>query len=86
MNAIGWQIAVVLIGIGILGVSIYLCILIKSATNMVNKAYKIVDYNERHIHETIENLAGITKNTDKFIDILSSITNIGKLLKIIARR
>lgn len=86
MSAIGWQVAAVLIGIGILGISIYLCILIRSATNMVNKAYKIVDYNERHIHETIENLAGITKNTDRFIDILSSVTNIGKLLKIISRR
>jgi hypothetical protein len=86
MNAMGWQIGAIFIGLGILGVSIYLCILIKSATNMLNKAYKIVDYNERHIHETIENLAGITKNTDKFIDILSSITNIGKLLKIISRK
>ena len=33
-------------------IAIYIGKLLNSTTKVVDKAYKIIDYNERHIHET----------------------------------
>lgn len=82
MDAVGWQIGAILFGVSVLIISIYLAKLINSATKVVEKAYKIVDYNERHIHDTIENVAAITKSTEDIISLASGITNISKILKI----
>ncbi len=85
MDTMGWQIGAVLIGASALIVAIYMSKLLNSATKVVEKTYKIVDYNERHIHETIENAASITRNTDEIVDIASRITSITKLFKFLKR-
>lgn len=82
MNAIGWQIGAVFIGCGILILCIYVSSLVRSATKIVEKTYKIVDYNEKDIHETIERVASITKNTDDIMSLISGVTGITKILRI----
>ncbi|HSQ90132.1 DUF948 domain-containing protein [Romboutsia sp.] len=85
MDAIGWQIGAILVGASALIVAIYISKLLYSATKVVEKAYKIVDYNERYIHETIENVASITRNTDEILDVVNKITSITKIFKFIKR-
>jgi uncharacterized protein YoxC len=85
MDTMGWQIGAVLIGASALIVAIYISKLLNSATKVVEKTYKIVDYNERYIHETIENAASITRNTDEIVDIASRITSITKIFKFLKR-
>lgn len=85
MDAMGWQIGAILLGASALIVAIYISKLLHSATKVVEKAYKIVDYNERYIHETIENVASITRNTDEILDVVSKITSITKVFKFIKR-
>lgn len=85
MDALGWQIGAVLIGGSALIVGIYIAKLLNSATKITDKVYKIVDYNERHIHETIENVASITRNTDEIMDLVSNITSITKVFRIFKR-
>lgn len=85
MNAMGWQIGAVLFGSSALIIAIYISKLLHSATKVTEKAYKIIDYNERHIHETIENVASITRSTEDIVDVASKITNITKIFKFIKR-
>lgn len=85
MNAIGWQMGAVLLGASALIVAVYISKLLHSATKVVEKAYKIIDYNERHIHETIENVTSITRNTDEIVDVVSKITSITKVFRFIKR-
>lgn len=81
MDAVGWQIGAVLFGVSVLIIAIYLAKLINSTTKVVEKAYKIVDYNERHIHDTIENVAAITKSTEDIVSLASGVTNITKAFR-----
>lgn len=85
MDAMGWQIGAVLIGASALIVAIYIGRLLNSTTKVVEKAYKIIDYNERHIHDTIENVASITRNTEEITDIVTKITSITKVFKFFKR-
>lgn len=85
MNAVGWQIGAVLIGASALIVAICIGRLLNSTTKVVEKAYKIIDYNERHIHETIENMASITRNTEEITDVVTKITSITKVFKFFKR-
>ena len=86
MNALGWQIGAVLIGASALIIGIYIGKLLNTTNKVVEKAYKIVDYNERHIHETIESVASITTYTEEIISMLSKVTNIMKVFKFVKRR
>lgn len=86
MNALGWQIGAVLIGASALIIGIYIGKLLNTTNKVVEKAYKIVDYNERHIHETIENVASITTYTEEIISMLSKVTSIMKVFKFVKRR
>lgn len=79
MDALGWQVGAILIGASTLIVGIYISKLLHSATKVVEKAYKIVDYNERYIHQSIEDIAAITKNTEEITDVISKITGIVRL-------
>ncbi len=81
MDAMGWQIGAILIGVSALIVSIYLSKLLYSATRVVEKVTRIVDYNERYINETIENVASITDSTEDIIDMVSRVTSITKIFK-----
>lgn len=85
MDAMGWQIGAVLFGASALIIAIYISKLLHSATMVVDKAYKIIDYNERYIHETIENAASISKNTDEIVDVVSKFTSVVKIFKFMKR-
>ncbi|MBP3907139.1 MAG: DUF948 domain-containing protein [Peptostreptococcaceae bacterium] len=85
MSAWGWQIGAILVGASALIIAVYLGKMINSTTKLVEKAYKIVDYNERHIHETIENVAAITKSTEDIVSLASGVTNITKIFRFLKR-
>lgn len=85
MNALGWQIGAVLFGVSALIIAIYISKLLNSANKVVEKAYKIIDYDERYIHETIENVAAITKSTDDIVSLFSKVTSLAKIFKFIKR-
>ena len=85
MSAWGWQIGAILVGASALIIAEYLGKMINSTTKLVEKAYKIVDYNERHIHETIENVAAITKSTEDIVSLASGVTNITKIFRFLKR-
>jgi len=85
MDAWGWQVGAVLAGASALIIAIYIAKLLNSANKVVEKAYKIVDYNERYIHETIENAAAITTYTEEIVSTVSRISSIVKIFKIIKR-
>lgn len=86
MNTLGWQIGACLIGVSALIIGIYIGKLLNTTNKVVEKAYKVIDYNERHIHETIENVASITTSTEEIVSILSKVTNIMKVFKFVKRR
>ena len=86
MNTLGWQIGAFLIGTSALIIAIYIGKLLNTTNKVVEKAYKIIDYNERYIHETIENVASITTYTEEIVSMLSKITNIMKVFRFIKRR
>ena len=81
MNTLGWQIGAFLIGASALIIAVYIGKLLNTTNKVVEKVYKIIDYNERHIHETIENVASITTYTEE-----SKITNITKVFRFVKRR
>ena len=86
MNALGWQLGAFLIGASALIVAIYIGKLLNTTNKVVEKVYKIIDYNERHIHETIENVASITTYTEEIVSALSKVTNILNVFKFVKRR
>ena len=86
MNTLGWQVGACLIGVSALIIGIYIGILLNTTNKVVEKAYKVIDYNERHIHETIENVASITTYTEEIVSMLSKVTSIIKIFKFVKRR
>ena len=86
MNTLGWQIGAFLIGTSALIIAIDIGKLLNTTNKVVEKAYKIIDYNERYIHETIENVASITTYTEEIVSMLSKITNIMKVFRFVKRR
>ena len=86
MNTLGWQVGACLIGVSALIIGIYIGKLLNTTNKVVEKAYKAIDYNERHIHETIENVASITTYTEEIVSMLSKVTSIIKIFKFVKRR
>ena len=86
MNTLGWQIGAFLIGASALIIAVYIGKLLNTTNKVVEKVYKIIDYNERHIHETIENVASITTYTEEIVSMVSKITNITKVFRFVKRR
>lgn len=86
MNTLGWQVGACLIGVSALIIGIYIGKLLNTTNKVVEKAYKVIDYNERHIHETIENVASITTYTEEIVSVLSKFTSIVKVFKFIRRK
>ena len=82
MNAMGWQIGATLVGVSSLIVAIYIAKLLNTTTKVVEKANRLVDYNERYINETIENITFISKDTREIISIVSNVSNILKVFKV----
>ena len=85
MNTLGWQVGACLIGVSALIIGIYIGKLLNTTNKVVEKAYKVIDYNERHIHETIENVAAITKSTEDIVSLASGVTNITKIFRFLKR-
>lgn len=81
MDAIGWQIGAILVGASALIIAIYLGNLINKTTTLVEKIIRIIDYNERYINKTIENIASITDITEDIIDMIGRVTSITKLFR-----
>ena len=86
MNTLGWQVGACLIGVSALIIGIYIGKLLNTTNKVVEKAYKVIDNNERHIHETIENVASITTYTEEIVSMLSKVTSIIKIFKFVKRR
>lgn len=85
MDAIGWQIGAILLGVSFLVIAIYIAKLINSANKVIEKAYRIVDYNERNIQDTIENIAAITKSTEDIVSLASGLTSITRVFRFFRR-
>lgn len=86
MNALGWQIGAILFGISSLVIAIYLAKLLDNTTKIIEKANRIVDYNERYINEIIENTAHITKSAESIIDLVGRATGAVKVFRFIKRK
>lgn len=81
MNAIGWQIGAVLFGASFFIVGIYLAKLLNSANKSVEKVNRLIDFNERHITEIIDNAASITKNIKDILELVNRFTSIFKAFR-----
>ncbi|MGL5330552.1 MAG: DUF948 domain-containing protein [Peptostreptococcaceae bacterium] len=82
MNAMGWQIGAVLFGISALIIAIYIAKLLNSTTKVVERTNRIIDFNERHIQEIIENAASITNNVDEIVGLVTKMASVFRLFKI----
>ena len=85
MNALGWQIGAVLFGASFFMVAIYLSKVLNSTNKVVEKANRLIDVNERHITDIIDNAAHITKSVREIIDIVTKITSVFKVFRFFKR-
>ena len=81
MNALGWQIGAVLFGSSFFIVSIYLAKLLNSTNKVVERANRLIDVNERHITDIVNNAAHITKNIREIMDITTKITSLFRIFR-----
>ena len=81
MNALGWQIGAVLFGASFFVVAIYLAKLLNSANKVVERTNRLIDVNERHITDIINNAAHITKSVREIMDIMTKITSVFRVFK-----
>ena len=86
MDAMGWQIGAILIGVSALIVAIYIAKLLNSTTKVVERANRLIDYNERNIQEIIENTASITESVDEIIGLFTKVTSVLKVFRILENR
>lgn len=81
MNALGWQIGAVLFGASFFIVAIYLAKVLDSTNKVVERANRLMDVNERHITDIVDNAAHITKSIREIMDIVTKITSIFRVFK-----
>ena len=81
MNSLGWQIGAVLFGASFFIVAIYLAKVLNSTNKVVERANRLIDVNERHVTDIIDNTAHITKSAREIIDIITKITSIFRVFK-----
>lgn len=82
MNAMGWQVGAVLCGSSALIIAIYVARLLNSTTKVVERANRLIDYNERNIQDIIDNAASIAKNVDEIIELVTKMSNVLKIFRI----
>ena len=75
MNALGWQIGAVLFGASFFIVGIYLAKVLNSANKVIERTNRLIDVNERHITEILENTSFITKS------IITKITSLFRVFR-----
>lgn len=85
MDALGWQIGAVLIGASSIIIAIYVARLLDTSNKVVQKVFKVIDYNERHIHDTIENIASISESAEDILSVASKLTGFIKVFKFIKK-
>ena len=85
MNAMGWQVGAVLFGASALIIAIYVARLLNSTTKVVERANRLIDYNERNIQDIIDNAASITKNIDEIIELVTKMSNVLKIFRIFSK-
>ncbi|WP_455537677.1 DUF948 domain-containing protein [Terrisporobacter sp.] len=85
MNALGWQICAVLIGLSFFIVSIYLVKILNSTYKVIEKTNRLLDVNERYINDIIDNASHITKDVKDIIEIITKITSLLKIFKFFKR-
>lgn len=85
MNALGWQIGAVLFGASFFIIAIYLAKVLDSTNKVVERANRLIDVNERHITDIINNSANITKNVREIIDIITKITSLFRIFRFFKR-
>lgn len=82
MNAIGWQIGAVLVGLGVLVTGIYIAKMLNSTTKTVERVNKIIDSNEKNIYEIVDNVADITTDVKNIMDVVEKITGFLRIFRI----
>lgn len=82
MDAMGWQVGAVLFGASALIIAIYIAKLLNTTNKVVERFNRLIDYNERHIQEIIENAASITESVDEIIGVFTKVTGVLKVFKI----
>ena len=81
MNALGWQIGAVLFGASFFIVAIYLAKVLDSTNKVVERANRLMDVNERHITDIVDNAAHITKRIRENMDKEKKITIIFRVFR-----
>lgn len=82
MNAIGWQIGAVLVGLGVLVTGIYIAKMLNSTTKTVERVNKIIDSNEKNIYEIVDNVADITTDVKNIMDVVEKITGFLRIFRV----
>ncbi|MFI3210845.1 MAG: DUF948 domain-containing protein [Peptostreptococcaceae bacterium] len=85
MDTIGWQLGAFLIGLSSLLVAIYVSKLLNSANKVVENTNRIFMYNERHINQTIENVASLTDDAKDIVSTFNKLTGFIKVFKFIKK-
>lgn len=85
MNALGWQIGAVLFGASFFIVAIYLAKVLDSTNKIIERTNRLIDVNERHITDILDNTSHITKSIKETMDIINKITGLFRVLKFFKR-
>ncbi len=82
MNALGWQIGAVLIGISSLVTAIYISKTFNEFSKTVTKLNNMIDYNQRNINEILDNTAKVTKSLSEMMSFMDKVFAVLKMFKI----
>ena len=82
MNALGWQIGAVLFGGSFFIVAIYLAKVLNTTNKAVERVNRLIDFNERHITDIIDNVASISKNLNDILDLINKVSGIFRAFRI----
>ena len=81
MNALGWQIGAVLFGASFFIIAIYVAKVLNSFNKTVENTNRLIDVNERHITDIVDNAAYITKSAREILDIVTKVMSVFKVFR-----
>ena len=82
MNALGWQIGAVLFGASFFIIAIYVANVLNIFNKTVEKTNRLIDVNERHITDIVDNAAYITKSAREILDIVTKVMSVFKVFRL----
>ena len=82
MDALGWQIGAVLFGASFFIIAIYVAKILNTTNKAVEKVNRLIDFNERHITDIIDNAASITKSVNDILDVVNKVSGIFRAFRI----